>query len=219
MGESSLVWLASNLKRWHTFVASEMPATRSRAGTLNAVPSDQELLASLQRGEPDAFRLLYDRYARLVYRYIFLRVNQPQDAEDLTAETFVHAWRAIASFQWHEIHLGAWLLRIAHNLVIDRSRRKRELVDWLPWRHGQEDSAFARIEQRDELSRAFESLNNEQQIILYLHFFEGYSLDEIAQFMGKTPNAVTVAKFRGLERLRKVLRIPEKKHADQTVGD
>lgn len=181
-----------------------------------AVSSPEELAAALklehtlvqriQRGEKEAFRDLYDRYARLVYRYIFLRVRNPQDAEDLTAETFTKAWRAIGSYEWRDTPLGAWLFRIAHNLIVDRSRRKQDLLGWLPWRQGQEESQFAQIEARDEIQRAFDALSTEQQMIVYLHFFEGYDLAEVARFMGKTANAVTVAQFRALQRMQKVLK-------------
>jgi RNA polymerase sigma-70 factor (ECF subfamily) len=168
--------------------------------------TDRELVEQVQRGDQTVFRQVYDRYARIVYRYIILRVRNEQEAEDLAAETFIRAWGAIASFEWREASLGAWLLRIAHNLVIDKSRQKRDLLDWLPWRHGEDEPQFARIEDRDEISTAFATLTSEQQVIIYLHFFEGYSLSEISSFLGKSPNAVTVAHFRALQRLRAALR-------------
>ncbi len=167
--------------------------------------SEQELLWRIQRGDKNAFRQLYEQHFRLVYRFILLRVRQPQDAEDLTSETFVRAWRAISSFEWRETSLAAWLLRIAYNLIVDKSRRKRELLAWLPWRHGQDDRAFARVEQRDEISGAFARLSAEQQIILYLRFFEGYEMSDIAKFLGKSPNTVNVAQFRALQQLRKFM--------------
>lgn len=161
----------------------------------------------VQRGDADAFRLLYDQYARFVYRYTLLRIRNPQDAEDITAETFVRAWRSIAKFQWREVPFGAWLLRIAQNLIIDKTRKPVELFGWLPWERGEEESEFGRIEDQDEILGAFSKLSNEQQFILYLHFFEGYGLNQVAEFLGKSPNAVTVAQFRALERLRKVLHV------------
>src|SRR5919202_7103308 len=150
--------------------------------------TDRGLIEQIQRGDQAVFRQVYDRYARIVYRYIILRVRNEQEAEDLAAETFVRAWGAITNFEWREASLGAWLLRIAHNLVIDKTRQRRDLLDWLPWRHGQEEPQFARIEDRDEISAAFETLTNEQQMIVYLHFFEGYTLAEVSQFLGKSPN-------------------------------
>ncbi len=167
---------------------------------------DHELVERIQQGEKQAFRQLYDRYARLVYRYILLRVRNPQDAEDLTSETFTKAWRALASFEWRDTSPGAWLLRIAHNLIVDQSRRHRDVLGFLPWHHGKEQVEFEQIQDRDEIQRAFDALSTEQQMIVYLHYFEGYDLAEVARFLNKTPNAVTVAQFRALQRMQKVLK-------------
>ena len=93
-----------------------------------ALLEERALILRIQRGEKEAFRELYDRYARLVYRYIILRVRHAQDAEDLTAETFSKAWRSIASFEWRDTPFGAWLMRIAHNLIVDRSRRRQYVL-------------------------------------------------------------------------------------------
>ncbi len=171
-----------------------------------ALNVDRELIERTQRGEKQAFRALYDRYSRLVYRYILLRVHRAQDAEDLTAETFVKAWRAIPNFEWREVAFGAWLFRIAHNLIVDKSRRKRDVLGFLPWKHGQVQVEFDQISDRDEIQRAFATLSTEQQMIVYLHFFEGYELARVAEFLGKTPNAVTVAHSRALKQMRKVLK-------------
>ncbi len=171
-----------------------------------ALALDHDLIARIQHGEKQAFRQLYDRYARLVYRYILLRVRNSQDAEDLTSETFIKAWRAIGSFEWRDTSPGAWLFRIAHNLIVDRSRQKKDVLGFLPWRHGREEIEFDQIQDRDEIQKAFDTLNSEQQMIVYLHFFEGYGLAEVAQFLGKTANAVTVAQFRALQRMQKVLK-------------
>jgi RNA polymerase sigma-70 factor (ECF subfamily) len=167
---------------------------------------EREWIERVQRGDAEAFRHLYDRYARYVFRYTLLRIHNQQDAEDVTADTFVRAWRSIGKFEWREIPFGAWLIRIAQNLIIDRVRKPFDLSEWLPWQRGREEVEFSRIEDRDEILGAFSKLSNEQQVILYLHFFEGYNLTKVAQFLGKTPNAVTVAQFRALERLRKVLK-------------
>ena len=175
-------------------------------GLAERLASDRGLIERVRRGDPTAFREVYDRYARTVYRYIFMRLRNEQEAEDLAADTFVRAWGAINNFEWREASLGAWLLRIAHNLIIDKARQRRDVLDWLPWRHGRDEPQFARIEDQDEILAAFATLSNEQQMIVYFHFFEGYSLAEISQLLGKSPNAVTVTHFRALKRLRKVLR-------------
>ena len=61
----------------------------------NSQTSEHALIARIQAGDPEAFRELYDRHARLIYRYVALKVGQPQDVEDITAETFIKAWQAL----------------------------------------------------------------------------------------------------------------------------
>lgn len=159
----------------------------------------------VQRGDRDAFRALYEKYWRLVYRYIQVRVGDPHDTEDLAAETFIRAWRGIARFACRDKPFVAWTLRIAHNLIADKYRRRRlDVTQWLPWLSAPERQ-FAHLDQQDEIRRAFNTLSHEQQVILHMHFFEDYGIDEVAAFLGKSPNAVRVAQSRALKRLRDVL--------------
>ena len=170
---------------------------------------DCHLIHRIQAGDREAFRAFYDQHLRLVYRYIDVRLGDPADTEDLVSETFIRAWKALPRFKCGEKPVGAWLLRIAHNLVVDKYRQKRSLAAWLPWHQTaaarQAERPFDRVENRDEIRRAFGSLNYEQQVILHMHFFEDYPIEEIARFLGKTPNAVRVAQFRALRRLRQAL--------------
>jgi RNA polymerase sigma-70 factor (ECF subfamily) len=172
--------------------------------------SDCRLVELIQTGDRDAFRAFYDQFHRLVYRYINVRVGDLADTEDLVSETFIRAWQALPRFKCGEKPVGAWLLRIAHNLVVDKYRQKRAWVQWLPWH--QADSAatpagrpYDQVDHQDEIRRAFGALSYEQQVILHMHFFEDCPIEEVAEFLGKSPNAVRVAQFRALRRLRQVL--------------
>jgi RNA polymerase sigma-70 factor (ECF subfamily) len=169
------------------------------------VNPDCELVARIKRGDRNAFQTLYDKYLRLVYRYVRVRIGDEHDTEDLVADTFLKAWRGLATFECGEKPVGAWLLRIAHNLVVDTYRQKRLELGELPGHIGAAEHQFAGVEHRDEIRRAFGTLNYEQQIIVHMHFFEDYSLDEVAEFLGKSGNAVRVAQFRALRRLRQAL--------------
>ncbi len=170
---------------------------------------DCHLVEQIQSGDREAFRVFYDKYLRLVYRYIDVRVGDPADTEDLTSETFIRAWKALPKFKCGEKPVGAWLLRIAHNLIVDKYRQKRTLADWLPWHASaaarQAERPFDAVENRDEIRRAFGALNYEQQVILHMHFFEDCPIEEVARFLGKSPNAIRVAQFRALRRLRQTL--------------
>jgi len=78
-------------------------------------------IAAAQR-DPDAFARLYDRYVERVYRYAFRRLSVHTDAEDVTAQTFHRALEGLPRYSWTGAPFGAWLFRIAHNLIVDRYR-------------------------------------------------------------------------------------------------
>lgn len=73
-------------------------------------------------GDREAFGRLYVHYYRPVFSYIVTRVSRVHVAEDLTAEVFARALAGIDTFRWQGIDPGAWLVRIARNLVVDRAR-------------------------------------------------------------------------------------------------
>jgi RNA polymerase sigma-70 factor (ECF subfamily) len=169
---------------------------------------DCRLIALIQAGDQDAFHAFYEQFQRLVYRYVNVRVGDAADTEDLVAETFIRAWRALPKYKCGEKPVGAWLLRIAHNLIVDKYRQRRTWLDWVPWHHAANNAAarpFDQVEHRDEIRRAFGTLSYEQQVILHMHFFEARTVEEVADFLGKSPNAVRVAEFRALRRLRRAI--------------
>jgi RNA polymerase sigma-70 factor, ECF subfamily len=167
--------------------------------------TEQELVERIGNGDQEAFRTFYERYISLVYRYIRFRIHSDQDAEELASEVFVKAWRSARSYEWRGAPVSAWLLRIAHNLIVDKYRKKRfSLTSLSTWLRSNGHQEYERIEDQDVISRAFETLSYEQQVILYLYFYESYSYEEIAKVLNKTANAVGVAKLRALKRLEKV---------------
>jgi RNA polymerase sigma-70 factor, ECF subfamily len=167
---------------------------------------DEELIRRIQSGDNDAFRALYDRYAPAVYRYIRFRVKSDADAEDIASDVFTRAWKALPKYKWKGVPFNSWLFRIAYNLIVDRSRPKKFTMTGLSsWLTSNGHHEYERIEDRDVISRAFGSLSYEEQLILYLSFYESYTNKEIAEVIGKTVSATGVAKFRALKHLSKVL--------------
>lgn len=168
--------------------------------------SDSDLIRRIQSGDETAFRELYDQYAPLVLKYVQMRVSNRQDAEELTATVFVKAWKALPRYKDQGAPITAWLFRIAYNTVVDKYRKKRlSLTSLMPWTKATPDNRFSQIDQQSVIRQLFDTLSYEQQVILYLNFFEGYNLKEIAGFLGKTPNSVRVIKHRTLKQLNKEL--------------
>jgi RNA polymerase sigma-70 factor (ECF subfamily) len=179
--------------------------------------TDDERLCALRAGNGDraAFGRLYERYVDRIYRYIYFKVGVRADTEDLTSQTFLKAWDAVGDFEWRNHPFGAWLFRIAHNLVVDyhRSRRPAVALDdagpQLEHKASHDDVrpelAFAQLVTGERVRHAIDRLTEEQQQVLALRFFEGLSTGEVADIMGKRRGAIRGLQFRALGALREML--------------
>ncbi|MFN8558598.1 MAG: sigma-70 family RNA polymerase sigma factor [Dehalococcoidia bacterium] len=99
--------------------------TAGEATPPSAVDSDlahEAALVARAATDAAAFSALYNRYVVAVYRYAYRRLGSHEDAEDVTAQTFHRALERIGGYEWRGAPFGAWLFRIAHNLVVDRRR-------------------------------------------------------------------------------------------------
>src|SRR5437660_4831615 len=90
---------------------------------------DASLAIRAGKGDAAAFGALYDRHVGAVYRYVYYRVRNDADAEDLVSDVFMRALRAIPRYEPRQAFL-AWLYRIARNAVIDRARRSRVQISF-----------------------------------------------------------------------------------------
>jgi RNA polymerase sigma-70 factor (ECF subfamily) len=154
---------------------------------------------------------LYDRHVEAVYRYVYYRVRNDADAEDLTSDVFMRALRAISRYEPRQAFL-AWLYRIARNAVIDRSRRTRIQISFEDaLAHPgvdqvvEPDSALLALSDKQAVREALSRLTPLQQEVIVLRYVEGYSTQEIAAFVGKREGTVRGIQFRALEALRTLI--------------
>lgn len=189
-------------------------------GTQNSPepPEDQqaariEALVDLAKGgDSEAFGQLYDHYADQVFRYIYYRVGNRSLAEDLTADAFVRALRALPRFTWQGSDFGAWLTTIARNLITDHfksSRTKREFAaDELPdsddTRDGPEQEALAN-DANQALMDALRTLPDDQQECLVSRFLLERSISETAALMDRSPGAIKQLQLRAIRTLAKTV--------------
>lgn len=168
-----------------------------------------EALVDLAKGgDSEAFGQLYDHYADQVFRYIYYRVGNRALAEDLTADAFVRALRALPRFTWQGTDFGAWLTTIARNLITDHyksSRTKREIVaDEVPdsddRRDGPEHEAVTN-DVHDTLMRSLRTLPDDQQECLVSRFILERSIAETAELMGRSPGAIKQLQLRAVRTL------------------
>jgi RNA polymerase sigma-70 factor (ECF subfamily) len=169
---------------------------------------ESDLIARAAR-DADAFGELYERYVDRIYNYIYYRVANVHDAEDLTARVFYRALSHIDEYRDRGAPFAAWLYRIAHNLVAnwhrDRSRRHDIRLDDVVDLAERSESPEHRAERSDEarvLLSAMSVLPAERQQLLILKFVDGMSNVEIARVMGRTEGAVKSLYHRTLIVLR-----------------
>lgn len=175
------------------------------------VESVDALVEQAVGGSPEAFGRLYDLYVDRVYRHLYYRVGNANDAEDLTAEVFLNAWRAIGRYRQQGVPFAAWLFRIARNLAIDhyRSAQRVAELDEAVIDEGREADPEKVMElslDRQQVRRAIFRLSEEQQQVLILRFVDGLSHADVAAVLGKSEVAVRVMQYRALAALRRALR-------------
>ena len=144
----------------------------------------------------DEFETAYDAYSGAVYRLAMVYLGQPADAEDVTQETFLRLLYRAPGFA-DEDHKKRWLLRVAGNLCRDQLRgiwRKQvsELEDTLPTAPHEEQQALA----------AVMALPEQYRLPIHLHYYEGYSVTEIAEILKLGQSAVKMRLKRGREMLK-----------------
>ena len=161
-------------------------------------------------GDTQAFASLYDRYLGRVYRHVYYRVGNQSDAEDLTQQVFLQAWRAIGRYRRTGAPFVAWLLTIASNQVIAFYRRtKRESsLTVEPASGGRwgdpETEAFAQFD-RVSVRGAILRLKPEQQQVIIMRFMEYFDYATIAAALGKSEGNIRVIQHRALAELRRLL--------------
>jgi RNA polymerase sigma-70 factor (ECF subfamily) len=171
---------------------------------------DIQLIKNAGNGDNEAFGLLYERYVRKIYNYIYYRTGNVNDAEDLTAKVFHRAFRHIESYNQRGVPFSAWLYRIAHNLVAnwyrDRSRKKEvTLDDQYPssFHFDFPESALEKSQESEKLLKTLRKLPPERQQLIILKFVEGLSNAEIGLIMRKSEGAIKSLYHRTLGSLKK----------------
>ena len=161
------------------------------------------LLKRARRLEASAWSEIYDQFYPRVYAMLLTRVHDSMLAEDLAADVFVNAMRAIHTYEDRGIGLAAWLFRIAQNRLTDHYRRTRIPMDELTEMASADEAQMLPIDL--DVQQALERLNPEQRQIIHLRFIEGLTSQQVGQVMGKTEAAIKIAQHRALKRLKQML--------------
>lgn len=177
--------------------------------------ADDRELAELARIDADAFGVLYARYSGQIFRTVYHRLRDRTDAEDVTAEVFVKAFRAIDHYRPSRGPFWSWLYRIAMNSVIDHVRASRPAVPLAAAADPEDPAADveAMVVRRSEASRVWEAVDGlctTQRMALVLRLGHDLPIAAIAGRMERSEGAVRQLINRGLSVVRAELRGPHR---------
>src|SRR5918995_2225832 len=172
---------------------------------------DRALVDAVLSGDRQAFGILVERETRAVYRACLRILGRPHDAEDVTQESFVAAYRALRTYRG-EGSLRAWLLRIATRQSFRRLTQRRATVELaeipeprLADASTEPTRVVVELESRRAVRSAVAALSEPYREVVALRFFADLSLAEVADATGRPVNTVKTHLRRGLERLRPAL--------------
>lgn len=150
----------------------------------------KQLIEACQRGDPEAFRALFEKHKDMVYSVALRYSGDAAAAQDIAQDTFLKLFSTIGSFRG-ESNFEAWLYRMVVNRCFDQKRKTRRLVSLLDGvidaRRTPEDSALDEV-LREEISAhvksVVEGLSPEQRMVVVLRYTKGLSYEEIASILG-----------------------------------
>lgn len=201
---------------------NDLPGEGSRAAEPGLKEREAEILGRVRSGEPDAFEYFVRTYQRKVFRLVYTLVRNAAEADALTQDVFVKAWRAVPDFKG-EAAFETWLNRITVNAVRDSVRRRKPVVSFADLAaaedaDGQElprtaDPTDGTSPERDAFSHqirrrigeALEALSPRQRAIFVMKHYEERSISEIGAATGLDDGTVKSHLFRAARKLRQKL--------------
>ena len=172
--------------------------------------SEELRIISAVREDPKAFGELYKLYVEQVFRYLYSRLGNVHEAEDVTAQTFLAAFESFDKFR-EDGHLASWLFSIARNKVNDHFRQQKksapiEVAESIPVADGLLVGVI-QSEQVTNMTNLIQELSEDERELLRLRFLVEMSFPEIAHFLRKNEEAVKKSIYRLLARLHSQLEV------------
>ena len=174
---------------------------------------EQNLIANAQNGDREALNILIGNYWQPVYRLVCYKVGNSDDAQELTQETFLRAFRSLGRYKDTGASFKTYLGRIALNLITDFWRKKGrapQVVDIAEYQEPLPDSAerpeeaALSAERQQEITKLISLLPDDQRQAVELRIIAGVSVKEAAHIMKKSEPALKMLQQRALKNLRRM---------------
>jgi RNA polymerase sigma-70 factor, ECF subfamily len=184
-------------------------STSLHAGAPMLDASRPDLVALAQLGDVEALGALYDTHYPVVYRYLRARVGDPHLAEDLASDVFRRMLTGLPQYRPMGLPFQAWLLRIAHNRLVDHYRQESSHMsvelETIENQGGDDADPTDLVERQLSLEQAYRALaklDTAQRDVLILRFLNGLSLRDVSLALNRTEDSVKALQRRGLAALR-----------------
>jgi RNA polymerase sigma-70 factor (ECF subfamily) len=183
------------------------------------MPTDEQLIVEYLKGDEAALRTLIERYLTPVYKFVSRYVRTSGDAEDITQDTFLNAWRAIRAFDERR-RFKTWIFTIAKHTALNWLKKKKPalftefvntegenmLLESLTDEGPLPNELFARKEVKDKLDKVLERLHPNERAVLSLRYNDHLTFQEIAKVLGEPLNTLKSRHHRAIINLRRILK-------------
>jgi RNA polymerase sigma-70 factor (ECF subfamily) len=170
---------------------------------------EAEIVARVLKGDRQAYALLVEKYKSPIYNLAYRMTGNLGDAEDLTQEIFIRAYQYLWRYDTRK-KLFSWLYTIAFNLIKNHYKKNKKhnnseelsahsLADNSP-------SPEAKLIETQEITACLLCLQYEPRALLIMKYQQGLSFEEIAKITGKSLSAVKMRIYRGLEKLKELMK-------------
>ena len=172
---------------------------------------EESLVRRAKENDEAALTQLYEENFDKIYRYIVLKIGDRTEAEDMTQQVFLKAFKSISGYRSRGNQFSSWLFRIAHNQMVDYWRKKSKRAT-VPLEEslvgsGNSNPSFE-VEQKmdiENLVAATKQLTSLQLEVVSLRFAGGLSLAEVAKTMGKSEGAIKALQHSAVVSLRRIM--------------
>lgn len=167
----------------------------------------QNLILEAKKGNKQAFGEIYKLFFKKIYRYCTVNLRDDAAAQDICQETFVKAWNSIKKFDAKKENwsIQAFLFTIARNLIIDRSRKHKELsIENYEFLEAKID-LYDEFEQKQNVKKVRSALSKLEEVerqIIILRFFEDMDFKTVSKILGIKDGALRVRQLRIMQKLK-----------------
>lgn len=163
--------------------------------------------------QKEQFSRIYDQYIEKIYRFVYLKVNSQEIAEDITSKVFLNGWESYQKKHGLIQNINAFLYQIARNMVTDHYREKgrtkiisADFVQQIADNRTNLHEKTSLSSDIDNIKLAIKNIKKEYQDVIIWHYLEDMPITEISQILNKPTGTIRVMIHRGLNCLKDELK-------------